>query len=564
MTKSVCAVLIFLASLQLSCSDDRTVRADLHAAESALETDPDRALTLLKNSDTKSLGSRKLKARYALLYSRALDKNYIDLQSDSIIAPAVAYYSNRGSARDRAYTNYYLGCVRYNAGDLDEAVRLMVGAETPAAETADSYLLARIYACLGRMYQDQHSFETADSMFSKAQTQFRIEGDSLNMGYVIVNRALVHSLMDRSADAIAGYRRARMLFERLGDRAKASEMTRNIVNELSEADTVPADSLKRILRRAYADTPSRDIPAADYSMWASLFCRENELDSARYYAVRALAQDEKFPNRKCGMIMQMCRLEEWAGNYREAIGYWHRYYDLFNSIVTDDKRQLVQEAEKRYRNQELDYQNKLLRLKNTYINIAWCVAALSCLAALGFVFRRIIHRYRQFIGVLSDNYNTFMERYLQLSEEIGAGTAEEADLLEAIETKLKGFQSLLEKAYNPRKPQTFIDEFRDYAASISRDASAFADLQYVVNKRFYGLVDYLRNRHPKLTSYELDMLCMLQFGFSFNCIRLLHSHENIYSLYTRRTKIHKKLGLPPHFRLEDYLAETVEKLKAAK
>ena len=31
---------------------------------------------------------RKQKAKYALLYSMALDKNYIDLQSDSIIAPS--------------------------------------------------------------------------------------------------------------------------------------------------------------------------------------------------------------------------------------------------------------------------------------------------------------------------------------------------------------------------------------------------------------------------------------------------------------------------------------------
>ena len=33
-----------------------------------------------------------IEAKYALLLSQALDKNYIDLQSDSIIAPAVRYY----------------------------------------------------------------------------------------------------------------------------------------------------------------------------------------------------------------------------------------------------------------------------------------------------------------------------------------------------------------------------------------------------------------------------------------------------------------------------------------
>ena len=47
---------------------------------------------LLEGIDKSELTSKELEAKYALLLSQALDKNFIDLQSDSIIAPAVNYY----------------------------------------------------------------------------------------------------------------------------------------------------------------------------------------------------------------------------------------------------------------------------------------------------------------------------------------------------------------------------------------------------------------------------------------------------------------------------------------
>lgn len=141
-------------------------------------------------------------------------------------------------------------------------------------------------------------------------------------------------------------------------------------------------------------------------------------------------------------------------------------------------------------------------------------------------------------------------------------SAEENNLLAALERKLHVFQQLLDKAYSERKPHVFVSDFKNYITALGEDKAAFADLHYVINKRCYGLVDYLRRKHPELTDYELDMLCMLRFGFSFDCIRLLHHHNNIYSLYSRRTKIHRKLNLPPRYSLESYLAELVEKLKS--
>lgn len=137
----------------------------------------------------------------------------------------------------------------------------------------------------------------------------------------------------------------------------------------------------------------------------------------------------------------------------------------------------------------------------------------------------------------------------------GLACPEDTLSCEALARQLQVWDRLLEKAYHSCNPGAFFRDFMVCAETLSDDRSLFVLLQYVVNRRDAGLVDRLRAMCPALTEYELDMLCMIRFGFSFNSVRLLHHHENVNSLYSRRTKIHRKMGLARRYPLEDYLSE---------
>ena len=63
----------------LSCADDSAVMEELDWAEAVMEAHPDSALALLDTLDRSRLTTREARARHALLYSQALDKNYIEL-----------------------------------------------------------------------------------------------------------------------------------------------------------------------------------------------------------------------------------------------------------------------------------------------------------------------------------------------------------------------------------------------------------------------------------------------------------------------------------------------------
>ena len=69
----------------LGLSGCRVENIALNKAGDLMKTSPDSALVLLQKVDLNSVIGKKERAQYALLYSQALDKNFIDLQNDSLI-----------------------------------------------------------------------------------------------------------------------------------------------------------------------------------------------------------------------------------------------------------------------------------------------------------------------------------------------------------------------------------------------------------------------------------------------------------------------------------------------
>lgn len=120
--KLIAGVIVFaLLSACVPTQRSRTA-ATLEEIESYINERPDSALAVLRALPPQSLCGPALRARAALLHSMALDKCYIDLQTDSILAPAVAWYARHGSPDEKLKALYYLGRTQYNAGDFRAAI----------------------------------------------------------------------------------------------------------------------------------------------------------------------------------------------------------------------------------------------------------------------------------------------------------------------------------------------------------------------------------------------------------------------------------------------------------
>lgn len=160
------------------------VNSNLIDIEGFIQERPDSALACLRQIDVSSFQRNKDKALYSLLYSMALDKNYIDIASDSLIAPAVKYYSSHGDNYHRFLTLYYQGRVFENAWNYKEAIDLYLEAEKVMDSTIPDKYRSQLYMCKGRVYYHQFAL---DKMLEESQKSKEIAARLENPQYYIRN-----------------------------------------------------------------------------------------------------------------------------------------------------------------------------------------------------------------------------------------------------------------------------------------------------------------------------------------------------------------------------------------
>ena len=129
--------LAFLSFLLASCAPIQD-RRTLNYMEALMPERPDSALAVLRGLQPWDLPGLHVRPLHALLLSEALDKNYIDLIDDSLAMAAHHYYGDHGSKLHRLKSWYYLGRIRFNAGNYAEAV-ICYDKALEYAETLENY-----------------------------------------------------------------------------------------------------------------------------------------------------------------------------------------------------------------------------------------------------------------------------------------------------------------------------------------------------------------------------------------------------------------------------------------
>ncbi len=136
----------------ISCVNKTEAWDTIDRAEAILNTHPDSALSLLSSINKDKLGDNEEKARYALIMSMALDKNYIDTTSFDVLQPAIDYYLYKGSADERLRTLYYQGCIFLNKSDFDMAMECYLKAADLKDECKDTITYANLLVAQGSLY----------------------------------------------------------------------------------------------------------------------------------------------------------------------------------------------------------------------------------------------------------------------------------------------------------------------------------------------------------------------------------------------------------------------------
>ncbi|WP_337572334.1 hypothetical protein [Prevotella sp.] len=150
-------ILLSLAVLTIgSCDRHGTAWNEMDKAENLMDAKPDSALVVLENIPASSVKGKEAAARYALLKSIALDKNYIDTTNFDVLQPAIDYYIKNGKPDEKLRTYYYQGRIYQNQGDDDSAMRSFMNGCDLRHGVTDSLLLAHTLVAQGTLYFKQY------------------------------------------------------------------------------------------------------------------------------------------------------------------------------------------------------------------------------------------------------------------------------------------------------------------------------------------------------------------------------------------------------------------------
>lgn len=165
-------MLLLLACCITSCSNHKQ-QETLNRAESLMEAHPDSALTILEGIEKSELGSKEEQARYALLMSMALDKNYIDTTSFDVLQPAIDYYLKNGDPTEKLRTYYYQGRIFQNKKDRDNALNSFIKGIDVSSDSDDSLSIARTLVAQGGLYNEFYDFDSYTTCYLKAATIYK-------------------------------------------------------------------------------------------------------------------------------------------------------------------------------------------------------------------------------------------------------------------------------------------------------------------------------------------------------------------------------------------------------
>lgn len=463
----------------------------LHNAESLMNEHPEDALSIIRHIDRRKIYSSASEARYALLYSQALDKNYVDVTSDSLTAVAVNYYDRHGTKHERAMAHYYQGRVFSNAGNFDAAIRSYSLAEDAASGTDDYYLLGLINNAVGNLHFEQYDLDEALQRDQQAASFFHRAQSPYNEALAYIGVGTVYSLKGDNEQMEIVYNKAIEIYKELGEIDRILPLYEELVvkTQLNVGNNLRG--VKNDLRRYYLEYSDGNIPLQSLGLWQGIYLKGNELDSAKMCGDLMLQNRNLFTAHKiagCYALMEQIACME--GDYKEAYGYAKQYADMMDSVTLKKEEDLVLELEQKYRNRILNQSYENLKQHNDQQRIITGLVLLFSLSLLvaGLLYLR---KWRENAALkmreaeaekesLGRACRELQEQLGTVGDRVDTDDEQERQLFDALEERMVVLRNWVDKA-ETMKPALFMKSFRDYMTVNVKSKHALSDLQYVVN-----------------------------------------------------------------------------------
>lgn len=516
---TVIVLLVFSLFAGLTSCESRDEKAwgEMLRADSLIESQPDSSFAILKAIDTTRLKGKEERAKYALLMSMALDKNYIDTTDFSVLQPAINFYPENGSPDEKLRTYYYMGRIYQNKHFEDDAMKSFLKALELSDDITDKFVLARTHIALGNAYKEMNSFDDYVNHFLEAASIYdKMERKDLSL--------------DCNLEAMAGY-------SILKDRQKGDSLLKLCMEQKLICDFPETDFNTRLLSyflncgnepelvKLLGNYDFKAVSSGDeWRLLANAFLTVGQVENAKKIYSQL---DENAPGMgHSEYLATKVKIAEAEGNYKAALELYKQFSDELYYIHKNTYETQSRFALENHRN-ELEVQRKTQeKQKLLWGSVGGFVILLFIIALLILLVRsnrakKLMAQQRAEITALENERLQLEAERLRLDV---ASLTEERDSLSAavkssdglddevkavLKERLEMLNSILASRISDN--DKYSRRYEDWAAKLAGNVERFmTSNRLAIQGTYPGFIEFLRAKG--LTDEELDYICLYAIG----------------------------------------------------
>ena len=532
-SRSVMMWVILVIPFFTCCSEK--VSNTLDSAEACMIDRPDSSLTMLKTIDSGNIRTECNRARYALLYSQALDKNYIDLTNDSLINIAVDYYYNRSNVRYKFLSLYYSGRIYSNARDYTKAILAYSDAETLIEELSDDYLVGLLYSQLGDIYLSVYDHDKSLSSYLSASGYYKKAGKSKHEYYCLLDIGLEYLNLLDFENGLKYINDALNQAKEANDTSLVFDCLSNLtILRMANGDI---DSVKILKNAICRSTDFEDMGPCLLGSLAHMYALTNRPDSAEILIKQAW-KNAADAGDSVTLFFRSANVYESQGKFEKSLKDLWKGVSIQRRILVNLLSQPMLAAQKKYYKDKSEFYNYRLKVAK-YFMICIITIVILIISLFIILFRKRLNKkdleIEQHLNVINEIKNT--------SEQDISKTLYQAkkQLLYYFEEVNNIGDAYYEISDTEKGRKKFLSDFKSTIDKFSKDNEYYMKIENTVNEYNDNIMSKLRHCIPGIKESDYRLLCYTIIGFSNKFISILQD-DNPHNIATRKSRLRARIN----------------------
>lgn len=546
---------IFVVSIVFLCQACRQNTADveqcLDAAEDLMIERPDSALSILENISIEQVSSRKDRARYALLYTQAKDKNFIDETDIKLISEAKEYYEDSDNVKSKYLSLYYYGRILCNNKEYPSAIIAYTKAETLLDKLNDDYLAGLLYVQIGNIYRTYHDWNKSLEAYKSAYSHYSKANIESHMSYALLDIGLAYWNVTNTVLAEEYIIKSLQLAESRDDKYLERICYENLVILYDEIDEIEkCETAVAMLNDKFDQSLFSSVCLASI---ASHNAKTKKIEFVESFLVESW---EKAQNKSdsIALYFQSANIMKTVGNADKALAYFEKGIILQNDKLHLAMQQPILSIQKDYFENQARYNSYRLK-KNTEIYITLSIIVLLMVIVIVMYMRhRILAKdieICKYMDLAKELQASIHDKDIQLSEISIQAEADNSRLKEMSNHIAELFHKqyeLLDKLSNTyyethgysREKESIYEQVKSEINKFANDKKSIAQLEAIVNTYKRNVLNLIRSEIPGMSERDIKLLCYIYAGFSAKTISIFIG-ETTGNIITRKSRLRSKI-----------------------